>query len=394
MLTLVAATLFGLVSRDGSTGRQIAPNVEQRLTTLEQTLRQRTTTSGGDVAAKLAQTDTRLKGLEDQSRAVTALSDTQSKLAATIKSLESRSASPEVVNRLAKLETALAALSAGDKSGTPAAALADKLTELERLVGDATEANKSGAARADRDLAAVKTEASRFGQRLDALKGDIDERLKGTAKAADLTAVAAKLAAFEQDLKGFLKGEGERTSNAARVLLTLEIANLKRAMDRGEQLRCRARRGAKGCRHDARSRTARALQPRRRADAARSRQGFPPRRQCGHRRRSRARRRHGARSPDVRRPLDRARAQGRARSPPMPAPKPSSAAWRPRSRTGSFARCWTRARSCRRRPRWPPKTGSRKSKRGMRWTDRSPILKQRSNHRWVRIRRRRAEPKR
>jgi hypothetical protein len=27
VLTLVAATLFGLVSRDGSTGRQIAPNV-------------------------------------------------------------------------------------------------------------------------------------------------------------------------------------------------------------------------------------------------------------------------------------------------------------------------------------------------------------------------------
>lgn len=234
VLTLVAATLFGHVSRDGSTGRQIAPNVEQRLVTLEQTLRQRTTTPGGDVVAKLAQTDTRLKGLEDQSRAVTALSDTQSRLAATIKSLESRSASPEVVTRLAKLETAIAALSAGDKSGTPAAALADKLTELERLVGDAAEVGKSGAARADRELAAVKTEASRFGQRLDALKGDIDERLKGTAKAADLTAVAAKLSAFEHDLKGFLKGEGERTSNAARVLLTLEIANLKRAMDRGE----------------------------------------------------------------------------------------------------------------------------------------------------------------
>ena len=234
VLTLVAATLFGLVSRDGIGGRQIGPNVEQRLATLEQTLRQRTTTSSGDVTSKLAQTDTRLKGLEDQSRAIAALSDTQSKLAATIKSLETRSSSPEYINRLAKLETALAALSAGDKSGTPAAALADKLTELEKLVGDATEASKSGAARADRDVAAVKTETSRFGQRLDALKGDIDERLKGTAKAADVAAVASKLTAFEQDLKGFLKGEGERTSNAARVLLTLEIASLKRAMDRGD----------------------------------------------------------------------------------------------------------------------------------------------------------------
>jgi hypothetical protein len=233
VLTLGAAMLFGLVSRDGIGARQIAPDVDQRLATLEQTLRQRTTTPGSDVTAKLAQADTRLKGLEDQSRAITTLNDAQSKLAATIKTLEARSSSPEVVNRLAKLETALAALSAGDKSGTPAAALADKLTELEKLVGDATETSKSGAARADRDVAAVKMETSRFGQRLDAFKGDIDERLKGTAKAADVAAVATKLTAFEQDLKGFLKGEGERTSNAARVLLTLEIASLKRAMDRG-----------------------------------------------------------------------------------------------------------------------------------------------------------------
>ena len=200
----------------------------------------------GDVAAQLAQADSRLKGLEDQTRTIAALSDAQTKLQATIKSLETRSGSPEYVNRLAKLETALAALSAGDKSGTQAAALADKLTELEKLVGDATEASKAGAARADRDLAVLKTDASRLGQRLDALKGDIDERLKGTAKSADLAPVTAKLAAFEQDLQGFLKGEGERTSNAARVLLTLEIANLKRAMDRGEPLCRRARRRAQG----------------------------------------------------------------------------------------------------------------------------------------------------
>jgi hypothetical protein len=45
----------------------------------------------------------------------------------------------------------------------------------------------------------------------------------------------ARLSAFDQDLKGFLKGEGERNSNAQRVVLTLEIANLKRAMDRGER---------------------------------------------------------------------------------------------------------------------------------------------------------------
>ena len=44
-----------------------------------------------------------------------------------------------------------------------------------------------------------------------------------------------KLAAFEQDLQGFLRGETERSTNATRVLLTLEMASLKRAMDRGDR---------------------------------------------------------------------------------------------------------------------------------------------------------------
>jgi hypothetical protein len=46
--------------------------------------------------------------------------------------------------------------------------------------------------------------------------------------------VLAKVAAFEHDLKVFLKTEGERADNARRVLLTLELANLKRALDRGD----------------------------------------------------------------------------------------------------------------------------------------------------------------
>lgn len=233
VLTFAATALFGLLT--GTIDRSSpSPEVARRLTELEQLVRQRQGPNvSGEVATKLAQTDTRLKGLEDQTRALAALSDTQARLAASIKSLESRGGSPETTGRIAKLETALAALSAGDKSGTPSTALADKLAELEKLVGDAVEASKSTVARSDRDLATVKTETSRIGQRLDDLKGDIDTRLRATAKSADLASVTTKLDVFEQDLKGFLKGEGERTSNATRVLLTLEIASLKRAMDRG-----------------------------------------------------------------------------------------------------------------------------------------------------------------
>lgn len=232
MLVLGASTLFGLLTGTGTERGPASPEVEQRVAALEQAARQRTAPAG-DVMTKLAQTENRLKGLEDQTRSVATLNDAQSRLAASIKALEARNASPEHVNRLVKLETALAAFSAGDKSGSQATVITDKLTELEKLVTQTADANKSGIARADRDLSTVKTDTSRLGQRLDTLNSDIEERFKGTAKTADLAPINTKLNVFEQDLKSFLKGEGERTSNAARVLLTLEIANLKRAMDRG-----------------------------------------------------------------------------------------------------------------------------------------------------------------
>lgn len=231
ILVLAASALFGLLTGTGIERGPASPGVEQRLAALEQVARQRT--APGDVMTKLAQTENRLKGLEDQTRAVVTLNDAQAKLAASIKALEARNASPEHVNRLVKLETALAAFSAGDKSGSQATVITDKLTELEKLVTQTADTNKSGIARADRDLTTVKTDTSRLGQRLDTLNSDIDERFKGTAKTADLAPISAKLNVFEQDLGSFLKGEGERSNNAARVLLTLEIANLKRAMDRG-----------------------------------------------------------------------------------------------------------------------------------------------------------------
>lgn len=228
ILVLAASALLGLPT--GTERGPASPEVEQRLAALEQ--RQRTAPAGA-VMTKLAQTENRLKGLEDQTRAVATLNDAQAKLAASIKSLEARNASPEHVNRLVKLETALAAFSVGDKSSSHATVITGKLTELEKLVTQTADASKSGIARADRDLSTVKTDTGRLGQRLDTLNSDIEERFKGTAKTADLAPINTKLNVFEQDLKSFLKGEGERSNNAARVLLTLEIANLKRAMDRG-----------------------------------------------------------------------------------------------------------------------------------------------------------------
>ena len=228
IVTLGAAALFGLLSSDG---QQVAPDASKRIAALEDQLRQRP--AANDVNAKLTQAENRLKSLEDQTRTVAALNDAQSKLAANVKALEGRGSSPEVTNRLAKIETTVAALSGNDRSGQ-SAALADKLTTLEKQVGDALEASKATSERIERVLADAKTQAGDLGKRLDALRADVDERLKGSAKGTDVSALSAKLGAFERDLQGFLKGESERTSNAQRVVLTLEVGNLKRAMDRGE----------------------------------------------------------------------------------------------------------------------------------------------------------------
>ena len=47
--------------------------------------------------------------------------------------------------------------------------------------------------------------------------------------------LTAKLAALERDLQTFLESEADRSANASRIVLTLELANLKRAIDRGER---------------------------------------------------------------------------------------------------------------------------------------------------------------
>ena len=88
ILTFAASALFGLLTGTIDRG-PISPEVEKRLAELEQLIRQRPAVAvTGELAAKLAQTDTRLKGLEEQTRAVPALGDTQAKLAANLKSLE------------------------------------------------------------------------------------------------------------------------------------------------------------------------------------------------------------------------------------------------------------------------------------------------------------------
>ncbi len=149
--------------------------------------------------------------------------------------------------------------------------LATQLTALRKSVAsdvearitaatEASEAAKSGTQRIDRDIATVKSEAARSDERIGAIKGEgdrtsdavkrtqselaglksaVDSLTTSAAKPADIATavspVSAKIAALENDLKAVQQAEAERRSNAERVVLALELQNLKRALDRGQK---------------------------------------------------------------------------------------------------------------------------------------------------------------
>jgi hypothetical protein len=131
---------------------------------------------------------------------------------------------------------------------------------------EAAEAAKAGAQRIDREVAVVRTEAVRATERLDQLKAGSDkleqtlkslqdeaanlksalegfktsvaEQMKAAAKPTDIalavTPLATKITALETSVQGVMKAEEDRKSNAERIVLSLELGNLKRAMDRGQ----------------------------------------------------------------------------------------------------------------------------------------------------------------
>lgn len=166
----------------------------------------------------------------------------------------------QLMGRISDLETAL---------GTRIAeARKDTQREIEtRLapVAEAGEAARTTAQRVDREVGALKGEINRISTgldqvktsadrlqlalkaaqdetaglatSLDGLRRDMEGRLKAAAKPADVSAavapLAGQLAALERNVAGVVKSEGERNATAERIVLSLELGNLKRAMERG-----------------------------------------------------------------------------------------------------------------------------------------------------------------
>jgi hypothetical protein len=228
-LTLAVGGLLGVLARSGGEGA--APDIAKRLAAVETTLLQRPAVPE-EVTARLAAADARLEQVEERLEAA------QAKSAADAKALENRIPWAAVTERVAKLEAALAALALDDKPGDAALTerLASQIADVEKLSAEASEAKAAGA-RAERELAALKGEAGSLRQSVEALKGSIDARLKDAARAGDLAPVLAKLAAVERDLNAIKETEGDRVTSSRQVLLTLEIASLKRALERGDGYR-------------------------------------------------------------------------------------------------------------------------------------------------------------
>ncbi len=159
----------------------------------------------------------------------------------------------QITGRIADLETAL--------TNRLAAARRDATTEIENRLGataEAAEAARSGAQRIDREMTALKSDVTRTTQRVEQLTTSSD-RLTETARAAqdeiaklqaaldairreaakpaDVAAAvapaAARLAKLEGSVDTVLKAETDRRTTAERIVLSLELGNLKRAMDRG-----------------------------------------------------------------------------------------------------------------------------------------------------------------
>ncbi len=285
---LVADILAGQLGFETADKPENVAALEQRLGALEQGRNQRAVPS--NLAARLAAAEAKLGNVERADASIDGVSKKQAELEKQLGALSDKvgeGADAQATARIAKLEeqlTLMASAGANDpRSGTvpQLAAITGKLADLEstmstqldalrqsvaqeldQRLGAATEvaqASRSGTQRMDRELSTlkaetaemqsgitgVKTDSDRAAAALKAtqedlkrLKTDLDTRLAAFAKPEDLSTavdpINSKLATLQQDVQGVIKSEGDRRTTAERIVLSLELANLKRAIDRGK----------------------------------------------------------------------------------------------------------------------------------------------------------------
>ncbi len=260
--------LFGLGSLGLIGGDPQSAAMADRLAVLEKSL---ATKPAADATKQLAATEARLASVETTAKDLAAA---QATLAADAKALESRAASQApaataAADRIQKLEqqlSDLAAAAATDPQRGRIPALADITTrlgsldtqlttrsatlkaelgqELEKRLSASAETAETARARLAQRTQTLETTLKSVGDdttalrtTVDGLKGDLEARFKAAAKPADVAAaiepVAAKITGLEKNLAGVVRSEQDRNATAGNILLSIELASLKRALDRG-----------------------------------------------------------------------------------------------------------------------------------------------------------------
>lgn len=236
--------------------------------------------------------DKRLAALETTAKTIPSLTESQKRLVAETKAALASSASnkggSDLIIRLTKVEEKMKALTEAGANDPNAgrveqlAALTGKVSDLETALGtqltelrksvaqdvegrlqsatQASEAARAGTQRIDRDVASIKNDTMRLDESIKSahetsnktaadLKSSRDETAQvksvleaiktSTAKPADITSAVAplseKLAALDRSVQDIVKAEDARKATAESVVLALELQNLKRVLDSGQQ---------------------------------------------------------------------------------------------------------------------------------------------------------------
>lgn len=245
-----------------------------------------------ETQAKIAELESLKSTVDELQASQGELAETANKLTEQIGETPAAGNIPE--ERIAKLEQQLATMSAfaesnQDSGSVPrVAALTGRMADLEatlknqiaalragvnedvetRLaqIAESSEAARSGTQRVDRQLAGVSTDTARLGQqmqtlkadttrlgdtlrvvqeetakitsKLDGLEGDVTSKIAKLASPADVEQavkpVAEKITSLEGRVANVVSAEKDRKQNAKRIVLTLELANLERAIERGD----------------------------------------------------------------------------------------------------------------------------------------------------------------
>lgn len=287
-LVYVGASVLGTGWLSDGTNESLS-HLASRIAALEALPRE-----SGDVAAldtRIGGAEGRLAKLDDLERSLSALNEAQRSLETEQKSLAAaaqQNGSEERISRLEEQLRMIGEASGNTEGGVPQlaaisgkiadveAALKAELAELRKSIPaetdrrlaaaeEAGEAARAATLRFDRELSQLRTEQARGTERADAAKADaerltasvdvtkeetarlssalgelrssLDSRLQAFAKPADVTAavgtVNSKLAELEQNVQSVVQHEQIRRQNAERIVLSLELSSLKRALDRG-----------------------------------------------------------------------------------------------------------------------------------------------------------------